>query len=692
MRMGSYYAIQPTVGVARVGNSPDEFYLAPETIGGLPLACDAQGNAILAGGTPEPVRAFKDPHGRIKRQAASFKVVRFDDARPDDPGIEVILTGEDVAAFEWTVHIASKKAAWYNFAELEGNLLLGPDNSYEQRQVPLRNAGVTGDDARQKLIIDPGPHTLNAPKSAAEFSRRNPPPGYTHFSFPPPPTQGYAIDLLGEMLTDDEGRLRVLGGYGRAGGEQSIDSFAGADTWHDDISDGAVTCQVTFKDGQRVTLSAWIIVGSPKFAPELVNIVSLDDTMFDVGVRYLNLIPDLYVRAKSPGWNPDYTANFQRDIEPIIRRPADYQWVANVQAMQAFTAPPFDPRDASEANRQNRENYFSYFRKVSDENTLFRGANAIPMMPLQSGTNSVSNTLIDKFFTLTETQYFLVGQWAAGKFTTDAPPPLRGVTDADRAGVGNCVGWPMCPGIEVTWSLYNPAIYAQTYQIKHAHDAQYYFAHGLSPSIDETAGTQGCEPGDLTKRMAIPWQADFFQCTAQFINYTDDTVNKANGIPLPPTYYGYWWPPQSPMYVLTGDLDAQTQTITGLPAGLQVYYPRGINSFAQMIMAWSYLGFIVNQNQGPDGRSYPYFVERERNNNRFVSTSVAVGSVDNFVNAEDVVFWPLYFLKNDQETTTDHQLVTRLQAAAEPVKYGTTPAADRITAPPRGPRRHGRSG
>jgi hypothetical protein len=146
------------------------------------------------------------------------------------------------------------------------------------------------------------------------------------------------------------------------------------------------------------------------------------------------------------------------------------------------------------------------------------------------------------------------------------------------------------------------------------------------------------------------------------------------------------------MYVLTGDLDAPTQMMTGLPAGLQVHFPRGVNSFAQMITAWSYPGFIVNQNQGPDGRSYPCFVERERNNSRLVSTSVAVGSADNFVNAEDVVIWPLYFLKNDSETTTDHQLTAILQAAGEPVKYGTTAAVDRITAPPRGPRRHGRSG
>ena len=88
----------------------------------------------------------------------------------------------------------------------------------------------------------------------------------------------------------------------------------------------------------------------------------------------------------------------------------------------------------------------------------------------------------------------------------------------------------MCPGIEVTWSTRNPAIYAAPYRIKQAHDEAYYAQNGLSTTADECEGG-GCEPGDLTKRMAIPWQADFFQCTAQFINFTDPTSQHAGGHP-----------------------------------------------------------------------------------------------------------------------------------------------------------------
>jgi len=90
------------------------------------------------------------------------------------------------------VHIASKKAAWYSFAELEGDLRYGPENSYERRGVALRNASVTSEPARQRLIIDPGPRSL-AGRAPGPGSRATPPAARLnpHFSFPPEPTIGY---------------------------------------------------------------------------------------------------------------------------------------------------------------------------------------------------------------------------------------------------------------------------------------------------------------------------------------------------------------------------------------------------------------------------------------------------------------------------------------------------------------------
>lgn len=643
------WSIHPLIGVARLGNS-EEFYLAPESIGGRPIECDGNGNAA---DPPQPVSEYKDSAGRVKRQAARFRIL-------DSNGVEAVAGKRGIKSIEWRAHVANKKAIWYSFSELEGNLLY-KNNSYQERKVPFNNPTVTDPAKRRKMIIDPGPRSVSGKRKTAEFSRDTIPEWYKHGSFPPKPQQGTQITTLGQMRTDGDGRLLILGGYGHCGGDTSITTFAGGDTWHDDIADGPVTAILTMNDGRTVELQAWVIVGSPKFAPELVNIVSLDDLMYDVAVRTMGLVPDLYDGGK---YNRGYVANFDRDIWPIIRRPLDYIWVANVPQMVGFGAPGFDPRDSSPANRENREEYFRHFRKPAGESEKLLADDGIPLMPLNSGSNSVSNRWpFQKFLGLTDTQYFLLGQWAAGKFTT-APPPPDPIHPLTHASVGNCVGGPMCPGIEVTWSLWNPNIYKAPYHIK-VRNANY-AKTGLSLERDECASTDGCEPGDLTKRMAIPWQADFFQCTIQYINYTLPNRNKENGIPVPPTYYAYWWPPQSPMYVMSGDDTIELQAESGAQAGLQVYYPRGINSFAQMIQGWSYLGFVVNRNDGPARSRYPYFVERERNHTEFVAASVAVGDSSVVITGDDSVFFPIWFMKPKAAEDTREKAQRMLQVTAKP--------------------------
>ena len=59
------YAIYPGIGVARVGNSPDEYFIGPEAPGEV----------------PQPEGGYKDSAGRVKRQAARFR--RPDAARQE---------------------------------------------------------------------------------------------------------------------------------------------------------------------------------------------------------------------------------------------------------------------------------------------------------------------------------------------------------------------------------------------------------------------------------------------------------------------------------------------------------------------------------------------------------------------------------------------------------------------------------
>ena len=615
--------IHPSVGVARLGNSSTQICLSPTTIGGLPYDADSWGNAT------GPISTFKDPSGLIKRQGQPFRLF-------DDNGEELTLGSPNVASIEWTVHLANKKAAWYQYQELQGNLLYGDANSYANQGVPLRNPEVTAN--RQTLIVDPGPRTIAGRQQRVAFTKEQAPAGYP-VQYPPDTVKyGVPVTTLGDLLTDDDGRLVVLGGFGNAGGNLPLTSYGGSSTWHDDISDGPVSCTVTFRDGSpAVTLAAWVVVGSPDFAPEIVNISSLSDTMFDVGVRAFDLVPAMCGQGN---WNPDYEANFQRDILPIIQRIGRYQWVANVQPMMAFASNVFDFADNSAANAANRQNYYAYFRQADGQppvppalpqEQLFceNGTDRFPMMPLNSGSNSVSNINIMKFMALDATQLFLLGQWAAGKFVSNPDYEPYPVFPLDAGSVGNCVGLPMCPGIEVTWSLQNPAVYAAPYVIRQFGNEARYQQQGLTPGRDECAGG-GCEPGDLTKRMACPWQADFFQCTIQYINFTDPAANKAKNAegdmaPLPPTYYTYWWPPQSPWDVLVGEFTVEGQAQTHVPAGQQMNYARGINSFTQMVQYWYALGFVRNLNAGDGG--FPFIVETERNNELFSYQEVPVGKI-----------------------------------------------------------------
>ena len=680
------YKIHPSIGVARVGNHPTEFFLAPNTIGGLPIECYQETGDELN----VPFTQFKDEAtGMIKRQGQKFRIYDGD----TEVDLEALKGNGQILSYKWTVHLANQKSSWYEYAELKGNLLLGDANSYqhwltmpENERISIRNNKADlniNSEYRRKFLLDPGPVSIEGVQQ--EFITINEDSGAEGYpkNFPHkgdqvvPPDNNYPgvfnqegfgtdIDRLGDIKTDSKGNLIVLGGYGHSWGHIPLSGYGGGDTWYDDISDGSVTCEITLAGGgDPITLKAWVIVGPPDFAPEIVNISSWDDTCFDTAVRRGEVTDKLCrYNSKSGEWqfNDNFYPDYERDIKPIINRIAGYHWVANVQAMLGFSAelPGFSSLSPGDEDKALRQKYFSYFRRpepptsgavntnrqyemfsdgqVDGEPEKYAG---IPLMPLNSGSNSVSNTSIEKFLALTPTQHFFLEQWSKGYLSDKGGVNdekwvdiYENVSEHDRASIGNVVGLPQCPGIEVTWTTQNPAIYDYDnglYQIKYEPVDK---TVGIIVGVDECeVGT--CQPGDLTKRMAIPWQADYYNCSIQLVNYTAQDVNKyyvpdGNGgqvlVPMPPTYYAYWWPPQAPWDVISGQLTTaeQERSLNSEMAGLQVSYARGMNSYAQMVNGgWAALGFIRNQNTDPAyGKTFPYFVETERNYDYFVYEEV----------------------------------------------------------------------
>ena len=174
--MATKFKIHPAIGIARVGDSTTDFYLAPEGTGALPIACDQNGNAILQDGKEQPVSQFKDSQQRVMRQGARFRVYIYDDETPAGREIKIgdqitvvnpktgQTLGGEVTDIQWTVYLANKKASWYEFQQLDG------EHGYDSAH-PLRNADITDANARQQLIIDPGPQTspyCGFPKAIAE--------------------------------------------------------------------------------------------------------------------------------------------------------------------------------------------------------------------------------------------------------------------------------------------------------------------------------------------------------------------------------------------------------------------------------------------------------------------------------------------------------------------------------------------
>jgi hypothetical protein len=599
--MAVVFKIHPAIGTARVGNS-SEYYLAPETPGGLPLD-SRTGQPIYTGPGLPPQNIYHDASGALKKQGARFKVYAYDDAKAD-PGTRVQVgttkvNGKTVAAIEWTVYLANKKASWFQFEQLTGSGM-EEDAGYLQNNAknpggknpklpfnPLRfnvslatssDPGTINAANRKQLILDPGPRTVSGPKAAPQ-----------HFTLAPKGAQPFDVTTLGCVLTDAECNLIVLGGEGNSGTTDmpvQILQYANNNGWFDDVADGPVSGALLLQDGSRVAIDtpAWVLCGPPKYAPELINLVTLYDTLSDIFVRTFGLNPGLF---KDGQFQAGYQPNFAAEILPLLSRPNLYRYVAQVGfGARSHAALP------GESSQQFAANALPVIRPAGDTNS------GPGQMPQLAGDNPISDFASSDFLTLTQTQFFILGQYAKG-IVSQAPAPALGEGSAlDRASLENCVGGAFCPGIEMTWICRNTTIWAppatpswsDAFRIKHK---------DLSGGLTLTNGADndyaaGLEPGDIIKYMAQPWQADFNECSTQ-------------PIPNGSSNNYWWWPVQRPYSVFPAADPTQQLPWTRLTAdgnSQDDVFPD-----LQMVTNWKDVGFILNIGTAAS----PQFVEIERN-------------------------------------------------------------------------------
>ena len=668
--MSQIFRIHPAIGVARVGNSA-EFNLAPETLTGFPVP----GNDRIIGGLPltldPPDEAItssdlRDGSGALKRQAARFRIFGYPEEKkeswPSGAGTEItigsVVGGQTVADIVWTVHVANKKANTFVLVEDEDQPQ-GISSFSDGRLPPIRNAdfpvagatqpadkiAVLNDKARVRaLTIDPGPRTVSGADAVAvrfdaatearyfdsatqkitpvpEYPKCFPSDTFTGMQLP-----GGAVETLGDIRTDSAGRLIFAGGYGRAagwsvGGDPApLDDEVNNDQWFDDTADGPVQATLVFTDGSIASAhSAWVTATDPGFAPQILNIVSLWDDMYDVWVRKLDLVPELY---RADGYQSDFRPTFDDQIRPIFRAAALQQWTTNMNphAQSAHTeldliTAETDPWSTTVAG------LVAIFRDpVKDQygNTT--------LMPLALGDANQS------MLALRETQYFFLKRWNAGKGNY---LPGSGATFGpgeflDKAALMNCLGGRFSPGIDLTFVVREPDLYVQDWRTSgggpfriHRKELDYAGVSPASPAL--TAGyiprhvwEAGLEPGDLSKFMALPWHTDYNSC-ATHLPSPNPTSNRTL----------FWsWPAQRPVAVFLADdvRDGDTSNVTTAELGDQRWSVRGPGTdspapenwgrfqppISQILDNWHRIGVVLQAptiNGAHPGASQNWFLE-----------------------------------------------------------------------------------
>ncbi len=471
--------------------------------------------------------------GCVKRQAAEFRVFAYD--------AEGGCLGEVTAAearIDWTVTVANTKASWLTFNG--------------QKPGAPRNPKISGP-ARAGLEIAPGPRSISGAHAG--------PVRFDSGQFVADPETAPVAVPLGELLTDGAGRLLVLGGHGHsaAPGGEPIKDYANNDGWHDDTSDGRVAAQVTLSDGRVLDAApSWVICTVPKFAPALENVVTAHDMLWDLWVQ------------GHPEDRPT-TTDYWTDVHPVLMRIMNVRWTMGTGPVHAF-AVQMAMREA--ATRGDRKALFDRIRSPYGDN---RG---LMNMPMLYSDQYVWRPQGDAGFAVTGVIYDHLRRGVDAGAPGGAPPATPGA-DApvtpegmDRAALENACGGPFYPGMEFGWMMRDVYAWAEPFRLAEAQRASV---------------TGKLEPGDVTKQMAVPWQADFLQCRRDTVDASAPGATKAppedTAQVAGPVYFPGWWPQHRPDMVTPFGQTVPRVWTRGI----------GINDTVGFIAEWSKLGFVLER-------------------------------------------------------------------------------------------------
>ncbi len=624
--------VHPGIGIARVGNAQPAntadrsfFYYGPEE----------------PNRTVHPAQGpYKDPAGRILRQAQRFRVYAY---RADGTLQGEIVSGDSVngtvVEIRWTAHLANLKAANYSF---QGQYGFNPD-WYRNSNISPSAPG-TDPSTRTSLVIDPGAKSISGvSQGPVELLG----PGSKIFDIPgehqlsgvlrfDPPHSGTAPDdkvtvtyaakevSLGKLYTDEQGRLVVVGAEGAAGStttpavviskvqkiagqpassnpELNGNSYFNNPGWYDDTGGGPIDALLLprgaegtplFDTTSKPEVRGWVCVAPPKYAPTSYNIVSLLDLQLD-------LFPDQDPYAGEK-------VNFYRDIYPLLKIITDYAFTSldafhghRPGAQGDFLRGEFLGllADPSGAGKTAREFVFNFLREATEPTPTVppppqrapssletkrpqRGAQ-MPRLTGNGGStteNTVNNTNFpNQWLSLTNHQLGKFTQWKDGDFVPGTPGQERWADLPDPHKRDFAALQPTVGG------GFHPGI-ELTYlmQLPNFFEAPFRFA----------AGTK---PGAIAGYMSVPWHGDFWSCNTTF------------------------WPAARPDIAVTATGTGDAATLTPRPwfRGNTIppnadSIPRYNDGYRTMADDWPRYGFIVPKSVPTDqGEQVFHEVERD---------------------------------------------------------------------------------
>ena len=517
-----YAKIHPSIGIARVGNSKKEdgFYIGPQ----------------VPNPYPQAPGFYRDATGALKREVAEYRLYGYNAKG------EVVreLVMDDTTVIEWTVELANHKAAWYNF-----ELALDIPEAATATPSTRRNASIKI--GRDALSITPGARSIATAATQG--------PDY-HF------TGGKFFDLevaLGELRTDEKGRLRVFGGLGKSA---SIDgtpptTFANNDGWYDDTGDGPVTATLRLHGKALEVMPAWVVVAPPNYGPQQKSVRTMYALMTDVAV--------------TAGQLPAPTCpSFREDIYPILKAMCDLQWMNAGFAAgfgygmpQHFLAPDYLSKLAQPGDTyaELRRTVANAFRNPGTGDVTMKAwpwvygdAMDIPMPPVTNAMNY-----------LTTTQLAQLDYWARGQFVADYDPnyvPYGALNEVpvsqqpaylDKAALEFCLADAFHPGCEMTWPVRHATMYMEPYRWRHraASNPEPDYGSTLTPAeaLSYSGPLYAQFPGSITRWMAVPWQTDTASCRSGYDPQYD---------PYLPTF----WPARVPNQVLSEENYQQVKDLS----------------------------------------------------------------------------------------------------------------------------------